>query len=71
MISMDTIASLLKMSKPYGSIDKAAAAWQVKETQVGEDEVRQIMRDRLAVMKDQPARRTKPGSPLGLRPCGR
>jgi L-serine dehydratase len=49
---MDTIASLLDIGKQYGSIAKAAAAWQAKEAQTSVDEARQIMLDRLAVMKD-------------------
>ncbi len=52
MISMDTIASLLDTAKQHGSIAKAAAAWQAKEAQASETDVRQTMRDRLAVMKE-------------------
>ncbi|HPF87406.1 MAG TPA: L-serine ammonia-lyase, iron-sulfur-dependent, subunit alpha [Candidatus Limiplasma sp.] len=49
---MDTILSLLEASKQYGSISKAAIAWQAKEAQTTEAAVRQTMRDRLAVMKE-------------------
>ncbi|MBE0600620.1 MAG: L-serine ammonia-lyase, iron-sulfur-dependent, subunit alpha [Firmicutes bacterium] len=52
MNPMDTIASLLNMAKQYGSIAQAAAAWQAKETQLDEHAVRQVMRGRLAVMKE-------------------
>ncbi len=48
---MDTILALLEESKPYGSIGKAAAAWQARENQTTEAVVVQTMRDMLAVMK--------------------
>jgi L-serine dehydratase len=49
---MNTIRSLLETAKPYGSIAKAAAAWQAKEEQTGEAAVLQTMLNRLAVMKE-------------------
>jgi L-serine dehydratase len=48
---MDTILSLLEASKQYGSIGKAAVAWQAKEGQTGEAAVLQTMRELLSVMK--------------------
>lgn len=52
MRPMDTVASLLCSAEQYGSIAKAAVAWQAKETQISVEEAREIMRDRLKVMKD-------------------
>ena len=49
---MDTIKALLEAGKQYGSISKAAAAWQAKEGQSGEAAVKQTMLNRLAVMKE-------------------
>jgi L-serine dehydratase len=48
---MDTIRAMLEAARSYGSIGKAAAAWQAKEAQTGEAEVRQVMREMLSVMK--------------------
>lgn len=48
---MDTIFTLLETSKPYGSISRAAAAWQAKESQETEAAVVRTMRDMLTVMK--------------------
>jgi len=48
---VDTILSLLEASKQYGSIGKAAAAWQAKEGQTGEAAVLKTMRELLSVMK--------------------
>ncbi|MBN1778386.1 MAG: L-serine ammonia-lyase, iron-sulfur-dependent, subunit alpha [Clostridiales bacterium] len=49
---MDTIHALLEAGKRYGSISKAAAAWQAKEAQASEASVTQTMRGRLIVMKE-------------------
>ncbi len=49
---MDTIVSLIKAAKPYGSIAAAAVAWQAKEAQVTPEDIRSIMAGRLAVMKE-------------------
>ena len=49
---MDTIQSLLDAAKQYGSISKAAAAWQAREGQTTEAAVLQNMLDMFAVMKD-------------------
>ena len=49
---MDTISALLKASETYGSISKAAVAWQAKEAQSSEAAARQTMLDRLCVMKE-------------------
>ena len=48
---MDTIRALLEAAKPYGSIAKAAVAWQAKEGQTTEAAVRQDMVNMLSVMK--------------------
>jgi len=49
---MDTIQSLLDEAKEYGSISRAAVAWQAREGQTTEDAVIRNMLDMFAVMKD-------------------
>ena len=48
---MDTISALLEASETYGSISRAAIAWQVKDAQTTEAVARQTMYNRLNVMK--------------------
>lgn len=60
MNAMDTIRALLEAGKQYGSIGRAAAAWQALEAQAGGNEVRQTMLDRLAVMKESLLEGLKP-----------
>jgi L-serine dehydratase len=49
---MDTIQSLLDAARQTGSIGKAAAAWQAKESQTTEAAVTHSMLGMFAVMKD-------------------
>ena len=49
---MDTIQSLVDAAKQYGSISKAAVAWQAQEGQTTEAVVRQTMRALFSVMKE-------------------